>query len=188
MTDTSFFLPAEKKYRLATVYAAAPDGTLVRAPEGPAGQGDYVDGPRTCFSGGAGLLTTASDYARMLQMLLNGGALDGVRLLSPLPVELMTSNHVGALYQDGNFGFGLGFEVVVDAGRAGRLAAPGSYGWGGAYHSRYFVDPREQMVGVFFSQILPARGLDLQDKFRILAYQAIVGPVPPSAPPRVGKR
>ncbi len=169
---------SEKKGRLAVVYAATPEGGLVRAPEGPAGQGDYVDGPRACFSGGAGLLTTASDYARLLQMLLNGGELDGVRLLSPLSVELMTSNHVGTLYQEGNFGFGLGFEIVVDAGRAARPAAPGSYGWGGAYHSRYFVDPREKMVGVFFSQILPSRGLDLQDKWRVLAYQAITGPVP----------
>lgn len=188
MTDTSFFLPADKKSRLATVYAAAPDGTLVRAPEGPAGQGNYVDGPKRCFSGGAGLVTTASDYARLLQMLLNGGELDGARLLSPLSVELMTTNHLGALYQDGSFGFGLGFEVVLDAGRAGRLSAPGSYGWGGAYHSRYFVDPREQMVGVFFSQILPSRGLDLQDKFRILAYQAVVAPPPPHAPARPAKK
>ena len=188
MADTSFFLPPEKKGRLATVYAATAEGGLVRAPEGADGQGAYVDGPRACFSGGAGLLTTAIDYTRMLQMLLNGGELDGVRLLSPLSVELMASNHVGTLYQDGNFGFGLGFEIVETPGRAGRPAAPGSYGWGGAYHSRYFVDPREQMVGVFFSQILPSRGLDLQDKFRVLAYQAIVGPVPPSAPGTGGRR
>lgn len=178
MSDTSFFLPPEKKDRLAVVYAATADGRLVRAPDGADGQGAYVDGPRACFSGGAGLLTTASDYARLLQMLLNGGELDGVRLLSPLSVELMTSNHVGTLYQDGNFGFGLGFEIVETPGKAGRPAAPGSYGWGGAYHSRYLVDPREQMVAVFFSQILPSGGLDLQDKFRVLTYQAITGPVP----------
>jgi CubicO group peptidase (beta-lactamase class C family) len=181
MADTSFFLPPAKKDRLAVVYAAAANGTLVRAPEGADGQGAYVDGPWVCFSGGAGLLTTAADYARLLQMLLNGGELEGVRLLSPLSVELMTSNHVGALYSDGNFGFGLGFEIVNSAGQAARPASPGSYGWGGAYHSRYFVDPREQMVGVFFSQILPSRGLDLQDKFRVLAYQAIIGPVPAPA-------
>jgi CubicO group peptidase (beta-lactamase class C family) len=178
MNDTSFFLPPEKKDRLAAVYAATETGGIVRAPDGADGQGAYVDGPRKCFSGGAGLLTTASDYARMLQMLLNGGELDGVRLLSPLTVELMTSNAAGSLYSEGNFGYSLGFEVVVDAGKAARQGSPGSFGWGGAYHSRYFADPREQLVGVFFSQILPSRGLDLQDKFRILAYQAIVGPVP----------
>lgn len=188
MTDTSFFLPPGKRGRLATVYAAKADGGIERAPDGPAGQGDYVDGPRACFSGGAGLLTTASDYARLLLMLLNGGELDGVRLLSPTSVELMTSNHVGALYGDGNFGFGLGFELVEHAGQAGRPAGAGSYGWGGAYHSRYFVDPREQMVGVFFSQIVPARGLDLQDKFRVLAYQAIVGPASVTAAPAAGAR
>ncbi len=186
MNDTSFFLPPEKKDRLSVVYAATEDGRIVRAPDGADGQGAYVDGPRRCFSGGAGLLTTASDYARMLQMLLNGGELDGVRLLSPLTVELMTSNAAGTLYNDGNLGFSLGFEVVVDAGKAQRPAAPGSFGWGGAYHSRYFADPREQFVGVFFSQILPSRGLDLQDKFRVLAYQAIVGPVP--AAPAVAKK
>jgi CubicO group peptidase (beta-lactamase class C family) len=178
MSDTSFFLPPEKKNRLATVYAVADDGSLVRAPEGASGQGTYVDGPRACFSGGAGLLTTASDYARMLQMLLNGGELDGVRLLSPMSVELMTSNAVGALYQDGNFGFGLGFEIVLTPGQSQRLAAPGSFGWGGAYYSRYLADPREKIIAVFFSQVMPARGLDLQEKFRNLAYQAIVGPIP----------
>ena len=187
MNDTSFFLPPGKKDRLAVVYAATTDGRLVRAPDGADGQGAYVDGPRACFSGGAGLLTTASDYARLLQMLLNGGELDGVRLLSPLSVELMTSNHVGTLYQDGNFGFGLGFEIVETPGKAGRPAAPGSYGWGGAYHSRYLVDPREQMVAVFFSQILPSGGLDLQDKFRVLTYQAITGPVP-TVPAAGGKK
>jgi CubicO group peptidase (beta-lactamase class C family) len=176
MNDTSFFLPPEKRNRLATVYAAAEDGSLVRAPEGADGQGSYVDGPRKCFSGGAGLLTTAWDYARMLQMLLNGGDLDGVRLLSPMSVELMTSNAVSTLYQDGAFGFGLGFEIVLTPGQSQRLAAPGSFGWGGAYYSRYLADPREKLVAVFFSQLKPARNLDLQEKFRNLAYQAIVGP------------
>ena len=182
MVDSSFFLPPEKKSRLATVYAATADGGVVRAPEGSAGQGDYVDGPRACFSGGAGLLSTAMDYARMLQMLLNGGELDGVRLLSPLSVELMTANHVGSLYVDGTVGFGLGFEVVEHVGRAGRLASPGTFGWGSAYFSRYYVDPRERLVAVFFSQLLPARGLDLQDKFRVLVGQAIVGPIPAAVP------
>jgi CubicO group peptidase (beta-lactamase class C family) len=180
MVDSSFFLPPGKKSRLATVYAATAAGGIVRAPEGAAGQGDYLDGPRACFSGGAGLLSTAMDYARLLQMLLNGGELDGVRLLSPMAVELMTSNHVGSLYLDGTMGFGLGFEVVEDVGLAGRLASPGTFGWGSAYFSRYWVDPRERVVAVFFSQLLPARGLDLQDKFRVLVGQTIVGPIPPA--------
>ena len=93
MVDTSFFLPPAKRDRLATVYLAKDGGTIERAPDPQRGQGDYVDGPRKCFSGGAGLLSTASDYARFLQMLVNGGELDGARLLSPKTVELATSNH-----------------------------------------------------------------------------------------------
>ncbi|HEY8506819.1 MAG TPA: serine hydrolase domain-containing protein, partial [Steroidobacteraceae bacterium] len=97
MKDTHFYLPRDKRNRLATVYAMPPSAkTIVRAPEeGQAGQGAYVDGPRKSFSGGAGLLSTAMDYSRFLQMLLNGGELDGRRLLSRKSVELMTVNHVG---------------------------------------------------------------------------------------------
>lgn len=177
MVDSSFFLPPEKKDRLATVYSLKPEG-LVRAPEPGMGQGDYVDGPRACFSGGAGLLSTPTDYTRFLQMLLNGGELDGVRILGPKTVELMTVNHVGALYSDGSMGFGLGFEVVEDVGKTGRYGSVGAYGWGSAYYQRYFVDPREKLIAVFFSQLVPAGGLDLDSKYRTLVYQAIVGPVP----------
>jgi CubicO group peptidase (beta-lactamase class C family) len=174
LTDTSFFLPREKAPRLATVYSPRSDGAIERAPDrGRVGQGEYVDGPRRCFSGGAGLLSTAHDYARFLQMLLNGGALDGVRLLSPASVALMTSNHVGTLYAGGDTGFGLGFEVVEHLGRAGRLASVGEFGWGGAYYTKYWVDPAHDLVAVFMAQLLPSGGLDLQNKFRTLVYQAI---------------
>jgi CubicO group peptidase (beta-lactamase class C family) len=176
MKDSSFFLPKEKAGRLATVYAATPAGGIERAPDAGRGQGDYVNGPRKCFSGGAGLLSTASDYARFLQMLLNGGSLDGVRILSPKTVELATANNVGALYEGGRFGFGLGFEIVEVVGRAGRPGSPGAYGWGSAYYSRFFVDPKEQLVAIFLAQLIPAGGLDLQDKFRVLVYSSLVGP------------
>lgn len=176
MKDTSFFLPAVKRARLAAVYAAKPEGGIERAPEGGRGQGDYSDGPGKCFSGGAGLLSTAGDYARFLQMLLEGGTLDGVRILSPKTVQLMTANHVGSLYDDGRAGFGLGFEVVEAVGRAGKMGSPGAYGWGSAYYSSYWVDPAEKLVAVFLAQLLPAGGLDLQAKFRNLVYQAVVGP------------
>ncbi len=95
MKDTQFFLPAAERDRLATVYASGPDDTIVRAPEGARGQGHYVDGPRKNFAGGAGLLSTARDYARFLEMTRNGGALDGVRILSPRSVALMTTNQSG---------------------------------------------------------------------------------------------
>jgi CubicO group peptidase (beta-lactamase class C family) len=174
MVDTHFFLPRTKRDRLATVYAAKPGGPIERAPEGPAGQGAYVDGPRQAFSGGAGLLSTASDYARFLSMLANGGALDGVRILGRKTVELMRQNHVGSLYNEGRVGFGLGFEVVEHLGRAGRYGSETAYGWGSAYDSNYWVDPVEDMMGIYLSQLLPNGGLDLQMKFRTLAYAALV--------------
>ncbi len=188
MPDSSFFLPPEKRDRLATVYSAGPDGRIVRAPEGGTGQGDYANGPRACFGGGAGLLSTPTDYARFLQMLLNGGELDGVRVLGPKTVALMTANHVGALYNDGNMGFGLGFEVIEHLGRTGRFGSVGTYGWGSAYFQRYFVDPEEKLVAVFYAQLIPAGGLDIQEKWRDLVYAAIVGPPTPAAPALPQKR
>jgi CubicO group peptidase (beta-lactamase class C family) len=178
MVDTHFFLPPAKAGRLATVYGRTVSGPLTRAPEGHPGQGQYVDGPRATFSGGAGLLSTASDYARFLQMMLNGGELDGVRILSPKTVELMTVNHIGALYTTPGRGFGLGFETVDDLGRSGRYGSEGEFSWGGAYFSRYWVDPKEQLVTVFLAQLLPTGGSDLQEKLRVLVNQAIVAPPP----------
>ena len=174
LDDTHFFLPEQKRARLTTVYAAREAGGIEPAPDKGRNQGAYVDGPRASFSGGAGLLSTASDYARFLQMLLNGGELDGARLLSPKTVELMTSNHVGNLYSEGRFGFGLGFEITEHVGRSGRHGSVGEFGWGGAYFTKFWVDPQERLVVVFMAQLLPARGLDLQDKFRALVYQSLV--------------
>ncbi|MGD2218275.1 MAG: serine hydrolase domain-containing protein [Gemmatimonadales bacterium] len=180
MRDTHFYLPTAKRNRLAAVYQATEDGRIVRAPDEGMGQGAYVEGPRLSYSGGAGLLSTAEDYGRFLQMLLNGGELNGTRLLSPKTVELMTANHVGDLYANGNLGFGLGFEVVEDVGRAGRVGSEGAYGWGGAYYTLYWVDPAEELVAVFMAQLLPSRGLDLQGKFRTLVYGAIVESLDPT--------
>src|SRR5260221_10276218 len=105
MTDTSFYLPKDKASRLATVYAAQPDGTSKRGEgNGSDAQGQYIDGPRVAFSGGGGLLSTAADYDRMVQLLLNGGELDGVRLLSPKTIQLMLSNQVGDSYENPGFG------------------------------------------------------------------------------------
>ena len=177
MRDTFFYVPREKAGRLATVYAAQADGTIALAPaSGDAGQGAYLDGPRKCFSGGAGLVSTITDYARFLQMLVNGGELDGAHLLSPAAVASMTSNHVGTLYQSGDFGFGLGFEVVEHLGRAGRLAAVGEFSWGSAYYPRFWADPADGLVAVMMTQLIPAGTLDLHHKFRSLVYQAMVRP------------
>jgi CubicO group peptidase (beta-lactamase class C family) len=176
MTDTSFFLPPSKEARLAAVYGKTASGTITRGPDTHPGQGDYVRGPRAAFSGGAGLLATTSDYARFLQMLLNGGEVDGVRLLSPKTIELMTTNHIGNLYTSPGRGFGLGFETVDDLGRSGRYGSEGEFSWGSAYFSRYWVDPKEQIIAIFMTQLLPSGGLDLQEKLRVLVNQAILGP------------
>ena len=186
MADTHFYLPPEKRDRLTVVYSAGESG-FSRAPDpgGMVGQGAYVDGPRTSFSGGAGLLSTASDYGRFLQMLLNGGALGDARILSPKSVELMTVDHLGGLLvrdlndasavfgAERGVGFGLGFRVVEDVGAHGVPGSEGLYGWGGAYHSSYWVDPKEELVVVYLAQLIPSGGLDDHAKFRALVYQAI---------------
>ena len=174
MSDTHFYLPPAKRDRLAAVYAATPEG-IVRAPqEGSSGQGAYVDGPRRSFSGGAGLLATATDYARFLQMLLNGGELDGRRILGRKSVELMTADHLGDISFGEGEGFGLGFYVVEDLGVRGEPGSVGEYGWGGAYHSQYWVDPAEELVVVYMTQLIPADNRDDTGKVRTLVYQAIV--------------
>jgi len=175
MRDTHFYLPPEKRDRLAVVYSAGEDGSLERAPAngGMVGQGAYVDGPRRSYSGGAGLLSTATDYALFLQMLQNGGELDGKRILSRKTVELMTADHLHDVpFRDG-VGFGLGFSVVEDLGSRGVPGSEGEYGWGGAYHSSYWVDPAEDLLVVYFTQLIPAREIDDHGKLRALVYQAI---------------
>jgi CubicO group peptidase (beta-lactamase class C family) len=174
MEDTFFFVPVEDRSRLTAVYAATSDGGIERAEEGPRGQGAYVDGPRTSFSGGAGLVSTAGDYARFLQMLLNGGVLDGARVLGPRTVTLMAQDHLDALYGSPGQGFGLGFQILEDPALAGQYGSPGLYSWGGAYGSSYWIDPVEEIVGVFMMQLLPRGDVDLADRFRTLVYQAIV--------------
>lgn len=179
MKDTHFYLPPSKKDRLTVVYSVNDSGELERAPDpgGMVGQGAYLEGPRKSFSGGAGLLSTARDYARFLQMLLNMGELGGQRILSPKSVELMTVDHIGdEAFQspDDGTGFGLGFYVVEDLGARGAPGSVGEYGWGGAYHSAYWVDPAERLVVVYFTQLIPAGDLDDHGKLRALIYQAIV--------------
>ena len=179
MKDTAFFLPPAKADRLAVVYEAA-DGGLTRAADADAwtggghhGQGHYVDGPRIAASGGAGLLSTATDYSRFLEMLRSGGELDGRRYLSRKSVELMVSNHLGAIEYDPGMGFGLGFAVRLDPGTAGEPGSKGEFSWGGAYHSQYWVDPAEGLTVVYLTQLLPAGDIDDHGKLRALIYQAV---------------
>jgi len=172
MYDSSFYLPPEKAGRLAPVYGHNENGQLELTE--PTRETDYLHGPRAAFSGGAGLLSTITDYGRFLQMLLNGGELDGVRLLSPKTVDLMRADHVGDHYPWGPTGFGLGFWVIDDLGRYGELGSVGAYGWGSAYYPIYWIDPEERLIGIFMAQLLPARNLNLNRLFVTLAYQALV--------------
>jgi CubicO group peptidase (beta-lactamase class C family) len=175
MSDTHFFVPVAQRGRLVTVYASDADSRAARAPDGARGQGHYIEGPRRNFAGGAGLVSTARDYGRLLQMLLNGGELDGVRILAPQTVALMHTNQTGALYPQGGQSFGLGFSIVERLGADNTLLPAGTYGWGGAYGSQYRVDPKNGIVLVFMLNQLPNRS-DVAAKFPTLVYQALTAP------------
>jgi len=176
MPDTYFYVPDNKAARLVTLYAAVADGVLVVS------RGDEsdlkvdnprfpVEGARTYYSGGAGLTSTAEDYGRFLQMLLNDGELDGVRVLGRKSVELMRTARVD---WDGDDvpDFGLGFAVVSNMGKRGELSSAGAYAWGGAFNTSYWIDPAENLIGVYMSQARPTRS-DLGDRFGTLVYQAL---------------
>jgi CubicO group peptidase (beta-lactamase class C family) len=178
MNDTHFFIPEAKRERLATVYERTKDGPIVQKVQEPTVEGsltystDYpYEGPRTYFSGGGGLVSTVSDYARFAQMMLNGGELNGVRLLSRKTVELMTLNQLANM--DVDFGFGLGFSVVRDESDLNEIGSVGRFGWSGFFFTNFFIDPQEQMIGIFMCQLHPSGDLDLGEKIRILSYQAI---------------
>lgn len=177
MDDTHFFPPESKADRLAVVYQPAEEGEgLEPVPEGAGmmAQGRFMDGPRRNFSGGAGLISTAGDYARFLQMLLNEGELNGERLLSPKTVELMTVNHLDDITIGTGEGMGLGVSVVTDLGARGMLGSEGEFGWGGAYHSTYWVDPEEELVVVYLTQILGVSGLDDFGVLRATLYGSLM--------------
>ena len=173
MRDTHFYLPANKKDRLAVVYTPGDSG-IVRAPDpGNFGQGAYVDGPRRAFSGGAGLLSTAPDYGRFLQMLLNGGELDGTRVLSQASVDSMTIDQMNGIAYGPGQGFGFGFSILQDLKAFEKPGSIGEWGWGGAYHSKYWVSPADQLVVVYLTQLIPAGSIDDHDRLRALVYEAL---------------
>jgi CubicO group peptidase (beta-lactamase class C family) len=179
MQDTAFYVPQAKLDRLAALYGPGENGGIALLDA--AATSPYAHPPRL-LRGGSALVSTASDYARFAQMLLNGGELDGVRLLGRKTVELMTINH---LPEDlipiciqphvlRGSGFGLGVSVLVDVARAGRLGSQGSYGWGGMATTSFFVDPKEELVGLLLTQFIPSRHSPIRDEFQTLVYQALV--------------
>ena len=172
LKDTQFFLSPAQRDRLAAVYASGQGGgALQRAPDGARGQGAYVEGPRKSFAGGAGMLSTARDYARFLDALRLGDTLDGVRILGPQSVKLMSTNQVGTLHSTNGLGFGLGFETTDRFGASG-MSSEGSFGWGGAYGTFYRVDPEQRLVLVLMLQLIP-NSTDVREVFPTLIYQAL---------------
>tara|TARA_B100000959_G_scaffold83923_1_gene89319 strand:+ start:10009 stop:11223 length:1215 start_codon:yes stop_codon:yes gene_type:complete len=186
MKDTGFIVPKDKLDRFAQIYS--PEGTsegsdlflrrntstkLVRSPE-RIDEG-YMEGA-TFEGGGGGMVSTARDYLRFSQMMLNGGELDGVRILSPKTVELMTTNHLGDLpmgFGRTGVGFGLGFAVTLNQGDIGELGSTGEYNWGGAAGTKFWIDPQENLIGLFMVQSIPHR-TRLGNKFKLLTYQSII--------------
>jgi CubicO group peptidase (beta-lactamase class C family) len=178
MKDTYFFAPDNKLNRLATAYTYYPDKGLNRFPDTPIREGSFVysadyasRGPKKLFSGGAGLVSTAMDYARFCQMMLDDGKVGNTRLLSRKSVELMTHDQLGKIAQD--MGFGLGFGVDGVKAPLSELGSVGSYNWGGFFYTGFSIDPQEQMIVVFMAQLHPTGDLTLDKQVHELAYQAI---------------
>ena len=178
MKDSYFFPPDNKLNRLATAYTYYPEKGLNRFPDTPIREGNFVysadypsRGPKKLFSGGAGLVSTAMDYARFCQMMLDDGKVGNTRLLSRKSVELMTHDQLGKISAD--MGFGLGFGVDGVKAPLSELGSAGSYNWGGFFYTGFSIDPKEQMIVVFMAQLHPTGDLTLDRQVHELAYQAI---------------
>jgi CubicO group peptidase (beta-lactamase class C family) len=183
MVDTDFHVPAEKHGRFASLYVRGADGRPhpVQAPP----RSSFTSAPPFA-SGGGGLVGTAADYLRFCRFMLNGGELDGVRLLGRKTVELMTRNHLrGDMADMGQprfaestyegVGFGLGFSIMLDPAKAQILGTPGEYAWGGAASTAFWIDPAEELAVVLMTQLLPSSTYPIRRELRVLAYQALAG-------------
>jgi CubicO group peptidase (beta-lactamase class C family) len=178
MKDTFFYVPDDKVGRIAAVYTYYDDKGLARFPDAPIVEGSFsytadypYHGPRKLFSGGAGLCSTAMDYARFCQMMLNGGKLGDVRILSRKSVELMSHDQLGSI--DPQTGFGLGFGISGKAPLK-EIGSVGEYNWGGFYYTSFIIDPKEDMIVISMMQLHPTGGYNLDSRIKILAYQSLV--------------
>ncbi len=179
MKDTYFFPPENKVERLATAYTYYDGKGLQRFPDAPIVEGSMVysadypyRGAKKLFAGGAGLTSTAGDYARFCQMMLNGGKLGDKRLISRKSVELMSHDQLGKIAPDEAFGLGFGIGGVKTP--LHELGTTGEYGWGGFFYTTFSIDVKEEMIVVFMGQLHPTGELALDRQVHALAYQAIV--------------
>ena len=176
MPDTHFYLDNTKGGRLTTQYT--PDeNNKIKAQDPGSKQSRWITSPRNLFSGAGGLVSTVRDYLRFQQAMLNGGEIDGNRILAPSTVSLMLENHTGdlPLWLPGpGMGFGLGYGVVVDRGAAATPLSEGAGYWGGAYCTLSWIDPEQNLVGVLMTQVRPYSHLNIRQDFQVLTYQAII--------------
>lgn len=193
MVDTGFHVQAEKAGRFCACYAVGALGSKVISTRGPMLQDDpqaspYLK-PPSFLSGGGGLVSTAADYMRFARMLLNGGELDGVRLLGPKTLALMTANHLPggvdlpsmsrSMFSEATYdgvGFGLGFATTIAPASTMIPGSAGDVFWGGAASTFFWVDPQEELIGLFLTQLLPSSAYPVRRQLRTLVYSAITEP------------
>ena len=172
MNDTFFYLPAPKHNRLTNLYTEDKGKKIVPFPTQGGLRQDYPNQPGTFYSGGAGLQSTLMDYAIFLQMVMNGGEYNGKRVLSPTTIRMALMNQIGDL-NVGNNKFGLGFALNSTKSAARLPVSEGAFEWGGYFGTTYWADPKEGIIALVYTQKVPNSYADLNDKFRVMVYQAI---------------
>jgi CubicO group peptidase (beta-lactamase class C family) len=194
MNDTDFFVPADKAHRFAACYAADPQGGMTFHATDRKGGLTLQDDPTTSsfltppsfISGGGGLCSTAADYLTFCRALLGGGELGGVRLIGPKTLALMTANHLPggrdlpemsrSLFSEAAYngiGFGLGFAVTMNPAQTLIPGSAGEYAWGGAATTSFWIDPAEELIAIFMTQVLPSSAYPLRRELRTMVYAAI---------------
>jgi len=177
MKDTHFYLDDTKGGRLAAQYAPGKDKKIILQDPGSE-RSRWITSSRNLFSGSGGLVSTARDYLRFQQMILNGGELHGVRILAPNTVSLILENHTGDLpiwLSGPGMGFGLGYGIVIDRGETANPLSEGSAYWGGAYCTISWIDPKHNLVGLLMTQVRPYTHINIRRDFQVLTYQSLMG-------------
>jgi CubicO group peptidase (beta-lactamase class C family) len=182
MADTDFYVHAGKESRLAACYSATPKGTM-DLQDDPT-KSPYLEAP-SLVSGGGGLVSTASDYLKFCRMLINGGTFEGTQILSPKTIQLMTTNHLPdgkdlpalsrSLFSEATYngiGFGLGFSVTMDPAKTMIPGTVGEYSWGGAATTSFWIDPKEELIAIFMTQLLPSSAYPIRRELRTMVYSA----------------